>query len=872
MTQRRISTILDATVSGFQAGMRAASRAALGTAGDIDDLSAKVKDVDGLKASPEVTADIAAASGDIDKVGSELRQLDSAEAEVRAVADVVSARSDLDRVGSDAKQLDGMSPKIRPTVDPSKVDSGLRKVTQGADQAGQDGGKAMSSNLVAALVAIPIAGVFIGLGIAAVAAFVGAIKSGMQVELREDLFSARTGLDAETSKKFGRAAGEAYASAWGDSIAGNLDAARLALQEGLIDADAEQAEIEKIVASLTGLGSLMEEDIPRIAATAGTLVRSGFSDNVQSAFDTLTVGFQNGVNKGDDLLDTMTEYPAVLQKLGLSADEAMGLLNQGLEAGARNSDFVADALKEFQIRATDASTLSAQGYELIGLSAESMTDKIARGGEGAKEGLQQVLDGLRAMEDPVARNTAGVALFGTKWEDLGDSLLALDVSTAVDSLGGIEAVAGAADRALTTMADNSATQVESAKRNIEVAADGIKGALAAAFADDADAAAKWVQRNRAPVMEFLANVVRGALDAGRGFIEFGASALDAMGTILVAAADVFLAIDKLTPGDQHGQAFKDWALDVQESMGGTADTMRTYWVGALDEVEQKFDTFIEPEILAARVHDAQLRMSEDMDIFAKKVDDAGGTIEINGETYTAEEALALLVDNVNAEDGTVTINGDKVPAEDALDRLMDEVGKSEEDVTVGANTVSGESGVVRLLRWSSEQHALVPVDAETWQAERDLAYAARNRNSTIYATVRVNNDGLYSWAAGAMSGIHDGGWVSRAPGLAAGGWVPGSDPGYDNILWPLNDGGQVLAQPLAGDEFVVNSKDAAYWAPWLEWMNGGGRPSDVTTSSASPGHTYNLALTIDARDLEGIRSVEEFQRNARRWARQAGGR
>ncbi len=76
-----------------------------------------------------------------------------------------------------------------------------------------------------------------------------------------------------------------------------------------------------------------------------------------------------------------------------------------------------------------------------------------------------------------------------------------------------------------------------------------------------------------------------------------------------------------------------------------------------------------------------------------------------------------------------------------------------------------------------------------------------------------------------LAGAHEGGWTGQVmPGLNAGGWVPGSDPGYDNILWPLNSGGRTLQQPLAGDEFVVNSKDSAFWAPMLEWMNSGGRP------------------------------------------------
>ncbi|WP_225855252.1 hypothetical protein [Micromonospora noduli] len=47
------------------------------------------------------------------------------------------------------------------------------------------------------------------------------------------------------------------------------------------------------------------------------------------------------------------------------------------------------------------------------------------------------------MKDPVEQRAAAVALFGTKAEDLGDALYALDPSTAMAGLGDL---AGATQR------------------------------------------------------------------------------------------------------------------------------------------------------------------------------------------------------------------------------------------------------------------------------------------------------------------------------------------------------------------------------------------------------------------------------------------
>ena len=447
-------------------------------------------------------------------------------------------------------------------------------------------------------------------------------------------------------------------------------------------------------------------------------------------------------------------------------------------------------MKEFQIRATDASESSAKGFELIGLNAAEMTARIAKGGPEARAGLQEVLDGLNAIEDPVKRNTAGVALFGTQWEDMGDAIRKLDLKTAASEIGD---AAGATERALKTMSDNAATQIEGARRNIEEAANGIKGALAAAFADDIQSAAKWVQANRAPLMQFFIDVINGTINAGKAFAEFSAQSLDGIAALADGLANVLQFIPGMTDGAAALKTFADSARTG-------AETLRTEVPAALDATRDKINAWAGPELLKARIHDATVAMSADMDDFSEKVNASGGTVTINGDTLTAEQALAVLTKNIDGSDGTVTINGDRVPANQALDAVLESIRSGRANVTVGANTAAAESAI---------------------------AHLTRDRYVRVYAVGR-------STLGGTTVGPHDGGWtpMGALPGRHAGGWVPGADPGYDNILWPLNSGGRTLQQPLTGGEMVVNSKDAAYWAPVLEWMNAGGRAPSAGGSAA----------------------------------------
>jgi phage-related minor tail protein len=903
VADRTVRAIFEARVSGAQKGMRNLATDVEGAGKKVDSLTKDLKGLDKLKTAPEVQvkiddatkrlgtlkSDLAAlqrepaslkvdfqieqAKAAIKDVRGEIRTLNATKAEVKISASVKDAQKRIDDLTLDLgtlrtmtvtpavaldikdtqrklreakaeiRDLNGAKAKMVVTADTSGAKEAIAEVGDAGKPAGDDAGMGIASGILNALKSIPIAGAVVGIGAAIALGLVVGIQQGLAIEAERDLFSARTGLDEATSGKFGRAAGEAYANAWGESIAANLDTARAALQFGLIDADAQDAEIEQVIASLSGLTQIMGTDIPETARTAGMMIRTGLAKNAGQAFDTLVSGYQNGANASEDLIDTFTEYPALFSKLGLSGDEAMGLIVQGMKAGARNSDLAADALKEFQIRATDGSKTSADGFKAVGLSAKDMTAQIAGGGEGAKKGLDQVLDGLRAMEDPVKRNAAGVALFGTQWEDMGDAMLALNVDTAVAALGSVAGSAGAAEKALTTMSDNTSTKIEEAKRNVEVAMDGIKGALAEAFGDEIGGAADWVSRNRAPLMQFFIDVINGALDAGIAFAEFSAGALDGIGALADGLASILNAMDYI-PGIDLGDAVNS-LNGLGDSARSGAETLRTEIPDALNETRDKVNTWAAPELLKARIHDATMAMTADMDAFSATVKKSGGEVKINGDMKNAEEALAEIVKNINGEDGTVTINGDKVPAEDALDTVIALIKKGKGNVTIGGDASAGRSSLSVFRSQVSGTGAYVRVNASTGAAERAITYTARDRTAVVTVNARPGS----SWSVFHL-GAHEGGLITK--GLNAGGRVPGSDPGYDNVLWPLSTGGTTLTQPLAGGEYVVNSKDSAFWAPMLEWMNKGGRPTATAPASGSRGATRIEGVLDLGNGLTGV--------------------
>jgi hypothetical protein len=163
--------------------------------------------------------------------------------------------------------------------------------------------------------------------------------------------------------------------------------------------------------------------------------------------DILVAATEKGVNKSQDLLDTVNEYGTQFRKLGLGGKQSMGLLSQAIQAGARDSDTAADALKEFSIRAIDGSKTTAAAYKSLGLDGKLMGKNVAKGGDFANEALDVTLDKLRGVKDPVKQAAIATGLFGTKAEDLGKALFAMDPSTAAKQMGDL---AGATDKAAKT--------------------------------------------------------------------------------------------------------------------------------------------------------------------------------------------------------------------------------------------------------------------------------------------------------------------------------------------------------------------------------------------------------------------------------------
>ena len=133
-------------------------------------------------------------------------------------------------------------------------------------------------------------------------------------------------------------------------------------------------------------------------------------------------------------------------QVSTDAEDMFNSFANGADAGTFSVDKLGDAVKEFGIRVKDESDSTMQAFKDIGLNADETAAAFAAGGEQAAKAFDDVTTALFAMDDPLAQNAAGVALFGTMWEDLGvEGMEALtnlngEISTTTDALSKINAV------------------------------------------------------------------------------------------------------------------------------------------------------------------------------------------------------------------------------------------------------------------------------------------------------------------------------------------------------------------------------------------------------------------------------------------------
>lgn len=329
---------------------------------------------------------------------------------------------------------------------------------------GDSAAKESSSTLGSALSGAKAKALGLVGGLAVGATLAKGLSDAFSADALNAKMQAQLGLTGKQSQKAGKVAGALFGNGYGEGMEQVNEAVASVIQN--IDGmrGATKGQLQSIAGQALDVATVFDQDLGGVTRAVSQMMRTGLAKNADQALDIITRGFQSGADKSEDFLDTLNEYGTQFRKMGIDGKTATGLIQQGLQAGARDGDLVADSIKEFSIRAIDGSDATQTAFSAIGLNAQEMEKKIARGGPTAQKALGQTLDALRGIKDPADRARQATALFGTQAEDMGKALFALHPETAAKGLG---KVAGATEKANKQLNATPSAQLASFGRKLQ---------------------------------------------------------------------------------------------------------------------------------------------------------------------------------------------------------------------------------------------------------------------------------------------------------------------------------------------------------------------------------------------------------------------
>lgn len=296
--------------------------------------------------------------------------------------------------------------------------------------------------------AAPIAG-------AAVAAIgTVALDTATDFETAESRITAAVGGMGEESDKLMEASQSIYEDGWGESM---TDLSDRLINAREILGDLNEEDMSGAVEGALALEEVYGSDFSETLRGARVLMEK-FGLSSEEAMDLITAGTQRGLDYTDELGDNLSEYAGRWGDAGLEASEYFSLLEAGADNGAYSLDKVGDFLNEFLTSLSDG-----RMDEVIGRFSEDtqqVFESFKTGGADAQDVLNAVVGELAEMPDGYEKAQIASEL----WSSLGED----NAMSMIESLGNVEDtfddVSGASEEMTEQVQDDLGSKWDSALR------------------------------------------------------------------------------------------------------------------------------------------------------------------------------------------------------------------------------------------------------------------------------------------------------------------------------------------------------------------------------------------------------------------------
>ena len=356
-----------------------------------------------------------------------------------------SASGQINQVADSSSKATGMMGKLSSAA--SGVGKGLKTAVSGI-------GKGLS---VAASAGAAVAS---AVGGAAVATGAFAVNSAVDMDKALNGLAASTGASTDEMEEYETVLKKVYANNYGENFQSIADTMAVVRQQMTGISDTDMQTLTEAAFAFEDISGYSPEESLRAANS----LMNQFGVTAEEAYNLMVQGQQQGLDFSGELLDSINEYAPQFEKMGFSAEDMFNIFKSGAESGAFNLDKIGDAVKENAIRVIDLSESTTNAFTALGLDASQMASEFGAGGETAEKAFQKVMVGLQSIEDPVKRNQIGTALWGTMWEDLGETV----ILSSADMTDSFDQTADSMKKVQDVKYDDLGSMFEGLKRSVEM--------------------------------------------------------------------------------------------------------------------------------------------------------------------------------------------------------------------------------------------------------------------------------------------------------------------------------------------------------------------------------------------------------------------
>ncbi|GAB6474535.1 phage tail tape measure protein [Bacillus cereus] len=428
---------------------------------------------------------------------------------------------------------------------------------------------------------------------------------------------ASLGLTQKGAENVGKISKEVWKKGFGESLE-EVDNSLIKVYQNMRDVPHE--ELQGASENVLTLAKLYDVDLNEATRGAGQLM-SQFGLSTQETFDLLAAGAQSSLNYSDELFDNLAEYAPLFKQAGFSADEMFTILANGTANGAYNLDYINDFVKEFGITVQEDSKSNTEAFGQLSKSTQELWESFKAGKAPAADVFNSVINELKTMDDQVLATQIGVALFGPKFEDLGNKV----VYSLNDVNGGLGDVNGSMEEMKKIQEESLGQKFQKTLRETQTAIEPLGKQLADLAADILPKAAKgisdlaeWFSKLPEPIRNFIAigaglTIVITAIGAAFGVLSLAVGALNiALGPLLLIIAGVAAAITIIIAVVKNWGAitdwlsekwsqFKDWFGELWSSLvqacsdgwSSTVDYLSNAWSSFLDMAHSYLDPLVQ---------------------------------------------------------------------------------------------------------------------------------------------------------------------------------------------------------------------------------------------------------------------------------------